>query len=57
MAKDYVEERNAGYYVAGTRVSLDSIIQCFNEGLSPEASARSSKPHSDSGLRRDHFPP
>jgi uncharacterized protein (DUF433 family) len=26
-----------GYYVAGTRVSLDSIVQCFNEGLSPEA--------------------
>jgi uncharacterized protein (DUF433 family) len=32
-----VEERNGGYYVAGTRVSLDSIAQCFNEGLSPEA--------------------
>jgi uncharacterized protein (DUF433 family) len=37
MAKDYVEERDGGYYVAGTRVSLDSIVQCFNEGLSPEA--------------------
>src|SRR5271168_3099176 len=37
MAKKYVEERNGGYYVAGTRVSLDSVIQCFNEGLSPEA--------------------
>ena len=37
MAKEYVEERNGGYYVAGTRVSLDSIVQCFNEGLSPEA--------------------
>jgi uncharacterized protein (DUF433 family) len=37
MAKDYVEERNGGYYVAGTRISLDSIVQCFNEGLSPEA--------------------
>jgi uncharacterized protein (DUF433 family) len=36
MAKDYVDERNGGYYVAGTRVSLDSIVQCFNEGLSPE---------------------
>jgi uncharacterized protein (DUF433 family) len=32
-----VEGRNGGYYVAGTRVSLDSIVQCFNEGLSPEA--------------------
>jgi len=37
MAKEYVEERNGGYYLADTRVSLDSIVQCFNEGLSPEA--------------------
>ncbi|MGO9255560.1 MAG: DUF433 domain-containing protein [Bryobacteraceae bacterium] len=32
-----MEERAGGYYVAGTRVSLDSIVQCLNEGLSPEA--------------------
>lgn len=37
MAKDYIDERNGGYYISGTRVSLDSIVQCFNEGLSPEA--------------------
>ena len=37
MPKEYVEERDGGYYVAGSRVSLDSIVQCFNEGLSPEA--------------------
>jgi uncharacterized protein (DUF433 family) len=37
MAKEYVEERNGGYYVADTRISLVSIVQCFNEGLSPEA--------------------
>ena len=37
MAKEYIEERDGGYYVAGTRVSLDSIVKCFNEGLSPEA--------------------
>jgi uncharacterized protein (DUF433 family) len=36
MPKDYVEERNGGYYVSGTRVSLDSIVLCFNEGMSPE---------------------
>ena len=36
MAKEYVEERNGGLYVAGTRVSLDSIVRCFNDGLSPE---------------------
>ncbi len=39
MPKEYVEERDGGYYVAGSRVSLDSIVQCFNEGLSPETIA------------------
>lgn len=33
----YVEQRDGVYYVAGSRVTLDSIIQCFREGLSPEA--------------------
>jgi uncharacterized protein (DUF433 family) len=37
MGKEYVEQRDGGYYVAGTRVSLDSIVECFREGLSPEA--------------------
>ena len=37
MAKDYIEACNGGFYVAGTRVSLDSIVQCFTDGLSPEA--------------------
>jgi uncharacterized protein (DUF433 family) len=37
MAKEYVEQRDSGYYIAGTRVSLDSIAHCFREGLSPEA--------------------
>jgi uncharacterized protein (DUF433 family) len=37
MAKEYIEERDGGYYLVGTRVSLDSIVQCFNEGMSPEA--------------------
>jgi uncharacterized protein (DUF433 family) len=36
MPKEYVEERNGGYYLAATRVSLGSIVQCFNEGMSPE---------------------
>ena len=36
MTKEYVDERNSGLYVAGIRVSLDSIVQCFNDGLSPE---------------------
>ena len=36
MAKDYIEERHGGYYVGATRVSLDSVVQCFTDGLSPE---------------------
>jgi uncharacterized protein (DUF433 family) len=37
MHSDYVEQRNGGYYIAGTRISLDSIVSSFNEGQSPEA--------------------
>ncbi len=33
---EYVEQRNGGYYVAGTRVSLDSIVYAFKDGESPE---------------------
>jgi uncharacterized protein (DUF433 family) len=29
--------KETGYYVAGTRVSLDSVVHGFREGLSPEA--------------------
>ena len=37
MAKDYIEERDGNYYVAGTRISLDSIVYAFRRGESPEA--------------------
>ncbi len=37
MQSDYIEERDGGYYVAGSRISLDSIVYSFKEGLSPEA--------------------
>ena len=37
MAKEYVEYRNSGYWIAGTRVSLDSVVYAFLEGLSPES--------------------
>ncbi|MBM3763655.1 MAG: DUF433 domain-containing protein [Acidobacteria bacterium] len=37
MNNEYIEQRNGGYYVAGTRISLDSIVYSFNEGQSPEA--------------------
>ena len=36
MACEYIEQRDGGYYVAGTRVSLDSIVYGFREGESPE---------------------
>jgi uncharacterized protein (DUF433 family) len=35
-ASPYIEERFGGLYVAGTRVSLDSVVICFQEGASPE---------------------
>jgi uncharacterized protein (DUF433 family) len=41
MAKEYVEERSGGYYVAGTRVSLDSVVYGFLRGESPEGIAES----------------
>jgi uncharacterized protein (DUF433 family) len=34
---EYIEQRNGGYYVAGTRISLDSVVYSFKEGQSPEA--------------------
>lgn len=36
MAKDYIEQRDGNYYIAGTRVSLDSIVHAFRRGESPE---------------------
>lgn len=36
MDKGYVEKHDEGYWVAGTRVSLDSIVLAFLDGLSPE---------------------
>jgi uncharacterized protein (DUF433 family) len=33
---EYVKERNDGYYIATTRVSLDSVVYAFLRGESPE---------------------
>jgi len=41
MAKEYVEERGGGYFIQGTRVSLDSIVYAFLRGESPEGIADS----------------
>lgn len=40
MKKRYVEKRDGGYWVADTRVSLDSIVYEFNKGEAPEAIRR-----------------
>src|SRR6266581_4753998 len=36
MAKEYIEHRDGNYYVVGTRISLDSIVNAFGRGDSPE---------------------
>jgi uncharacterized protein (DUF433 family) len=36
MPIEYVEQRNGGYYVQGTRVSLDSVVYAFLRGESPD---------------------
>jgi uncharacterized protein (DUF433 family) len=36
MEKQYVEQRDQGYWITGSRVSLDSVVFAFLEGLSPE---------------------
>jgi uncharacterized protein (DUF433 family) len=53
MAKEYIEQRDGNYYVAGTRISLDSIVYAFRRGESPEnhlPEFRASSPQR--GLRR-----
>jgi len=37
MHSAYIEQRNGGYYVAATRISLDSVVYSFNAGNSAEA--------------------
>jgi uncharacterized protein (DUF433 family) len=41
MDKAYVEQRSGGYWITGTRISLDSIIAAFNRGAAPETIRRS----------------
>jgi uncharacterized protein (DUF433 family) len=37
MSQDYVETRDGGYYLTGSRVSLDSIVYAFLSGQTAEA--------------------
>jgi uncharacterized protein (DUF433 family) len=41
MATEYVEQHDGGYWVTGTRVSLDSIVYAFLRGAAPESVAQS----------------
>jgi len=34
--KQYVEQRDGGYWITGSRVSLDSVVYAFLNGSSPE---------------------
>jgi uncharacterized protein (DUF433 family) len=36
MERAYVETREGGYWIRGTRVSLDSVVVAFLQGLSAE---------------------
>ncbi len=38
--KAYVELKNEGYWIIGTRISLDSVIYAFRQGLLPESIAQ-----------------
>ena len=41
MENGYVEKRDGGYWIKGTRISLDSIVHAFNCGAAPESIKRS----------------
>ncbi len=41
IAKSYIEYKNETYWVEGTRISLDSIVYTFQQGLSPETIVQS----------------
>jgi uncharacterized protein (DUF433 family) len=41
MATEYVEQRDGGYWIAGTRVSLDSVVYAFLRGASAESISQS----------------
>lgn len=40
LTKQYIEQRDRGYWIEGTRISLDSIIYSFLNGESPESIAQ-----------------
>jgi uncharacterized protein (DUF433 family) len=38
--KAYVQQRDGGYWITDTRVSLDSVVQAFKRGAAPESIQR-----------------
>lgn len=40
MRSEYVEERDGGFWIAGTRVSLDSLVYVFLNGQTAESIAQ-----------------
>ena len=40
LTKQYIERRGEGYWIAETRVSLDSVVYAFLNGESPESIAQ-----------------
>jgi uncharacterized protein (DUF433 family) len=41
MENAYIEQHDGGYWIKGTRISLDSIVHAFNRGAAPESIKRS----------------
>lgn len=41
MEKTYVEQHDGGYWIAGTRISLDSVVYAFKDGAAAETIRRS----------------
>ncbi len=39
--KEYVEQRDGGYWIGDTRIPLDSVVYAFQRGASPESIVRS----------------
>jgi uncharacterized protein (DUF433 family) len=39
--KTYVERRDGGYWIAGTRISLDSVVYAYQRGAAPESIQKS----------------
>lgn len=40
LAKPYIEQRDKGFWIEETRISLDSVVHAFLNGESPESIAQ-----------------